>query len=56
LEVRVVERSSTYATFEPEAAYRLGGSAARLIFYPMHEVDRRLRPAIWSEGPIPLIY
>ena len=56
MEFRVADRNSTIWNFEPEPTYRYGGRAAKVIFCPMHEVDRRLRPWTWSEGPIPLIY
>lgn len=56
LEFRIADSGSKIPTFKPEATYRFGGRAAQLIFCPIHELDRRLRPWTWDEAPMPLIY
>ena len=36
---------------EAEAEYRIGGAAAAFIFQPVHTVDRKLRPHVWTFEP-----
>jgi hypothetical protein len=30
--------------------YRVGGEVAKWVFYPLNQLDRRLRPAHWQYG------
>ncbi len=39
---------------EAAAEYRFGGRAAEIVFTPIHQMDRRLRPDVWTFEP-PLI-
>jgi hypothetical protein len=31
-----------------DAYYRVGGKSAAWVFYPLHQIDRRLRPDYWG--------
>jgi hypothetical protein len=53
-ELRVVGDGDPILNFEPVADYRFGGKAARMVFLPIHEIDRKLRPSVWSGGPVPV--
>lgn len=53
-EMRVTNTHLAFFNSERAADYRIGGRAARIIFSPIHELDRRLRSSVWSKDYIEL--
>jgi hypothetical protein len=45
-DVTIMHEGRAIKTY-PEAAYRMGGSFAKKVFWPVEQIDRQVRPGAW---------